>query len=115
MQKIHAELDKFHKELPRLLEVLCVQRRLVESQARKSAPAGQHGETAEAHFVLKAQQLLRNQQAAQQTANRTRIDCLPLADSRIALGVPQAAAIQAPAPAPATIVLPGWLRRSTLR
>jgi len=55
MQKQHAQRDKFHKELDRLLELLAAQRRLVESQARKSAPVLQRGETAEAQFVLAAQ------------------------------------------------------------
>jgi hypothetical protein len=81
MQKLHAELDKFHKELRRLLELLAAQRQLVESQARKSAPVLQLGETAEAQLVLRAQQLLRSNPAApHMNTNRTRVDYWPLAD-----------------------------------
>jgi hypothetical protein len=110
------ELDKFHKELPRLLELLAVQRRLIESQPRKLAPVLQHDERAEALFVLKAQQLIRSQAVAQHmTANRTPVDRLPLADSATAARIPQAAATPVPAPTPATIVPPGWLRRPTVR
>ena len=81
MQKLHAELDKFHKELRRLLELLAAQRQLVESQARKTVPVLQLGETAEALVVLRAQQLLRSNPASpHMNAKRTRVDYWPLVD-----------------------------------
>ena len=55
MLERRAERDKFHKELDRLLEQLATQRRLIASQASKPAPVAL-GETAEAQFVLAAQQ-----------------------------------------------------------
>jgi hypothetical protein len=55
IRDLHAERDKYHRELDRLLQILAAQRRLVERQARKSAPA-LRSETAEAQFVLAAQQ-----------------------------------------------------------
>ncbi len=55
MRELHPERDKFYKELDRLLQLLAAQQRLVASQARKSAPV-RLDETAEAQFVLAAQQ-----------------------------------------------------------
>jgi hypothetical protein len=44
------------QELDRLIELIAAQRRLVQSQARKSRPLLQKGEMAEALAVLTAQQ-----------------------------------------------------------
>jgi hypothetical protein len=77
MREFHAERDRFHKELDRLLELLAAQRRHVASEARKSELVAQaetqavrrrlvetpprklapilQGDMAEARFVLAAQ------------------------------------------------------------
>ena len=76
MRELHAERDRFHKELDRLLEILAAQRRHFESEGRKSEPVAQaepqavrrrpvetprklvpilQGDMAEARFVLAAQ------------------------------------------------------------
>jgi hypothetical protein len=54
MQELDAELEKFHNELNRLLKLLA-RSRIAESQAAKREVAPQHGDTAEARFVLAAQ------------------------------------------------------------
>jgi hypothetical protein len=82
MPELHAGRDKLHKELDRLLELLAVEHRLVESHARKSEPVilaepqaprqrlveSQarklapilQGDMAEARFVLAAQQRIKS-------------------------------------------------------
>lgn len=54
-----AGRDRLHKELDQLLELLAAQRRNVQAEVRKSKPVIQKGDTAEAQFVLAAQQRLK--------------------------------------------------------
>jgi hypothetical protein len=60
MQKLGAPPDKLQKELERLLKLLAVQRRLFDSDAKKSTAVLQQGETAEAQAVLAAQRRLKH-------------------------------------------------------
>lgn len=59
-QELHAAREKFDKELDRLLELLAARQRPGKSEARKSGPVLQQGETAEALAVLAAQLRLRS-------------------------------------------------------